>query len=122
MNKRHLLLSICCLLGMLLHAQPSAVSTAGFYELEKSGREVYNMNQGWRYCKGKQAEASKESYNDAAWTRVSLPHGLELLPEEASGNINYQGEAWYRKTFVTPVALNGKTTFLHFEGIMIQIQ
>ncbi|MEG2854927.1 glycoside hydrolase family 2 TIM barrel-domain containing protein [Bacteroides sp.] len=118
MNKRHLLLSICCLLGMLLHAQPSAVSTAGFYELEKSGREVYNMNQGWQYCKGKQAEASKESYNDAAWTRVSLPHGLELLPEEASGNINYQGEAWYRKTFVTPVALNGKTTFLHFEGIM----
>lgn len=118
MNKKYLLFSTCCLLSLLLHAQPTPISTAGFYTLEKSGRTVYNMNQDWRFCQGREPEASQADYNDQTWKRVSLPHGLELLPEEASGNINYQGEAWYRKTFVTPPALNGKTALLHFEGIM----
>lgn len=49
---------------------------------------------------------------------VSLPHGIEYLPTEASGCINYQGEVWYRKHFTPDAALKGKKLFLHFEAIM----
>ena len=52
------------------------------------------------------------------WEVVSLPNGIEYLPTEASGCINYQGEAWYRKHFTPADALKGKKLFLHFEAIM----
>ena len=50
----------------------------------------------------------------------SLPNGIEYLPTEASGCINYQGEVWYRKHFTPSEALKGKKLFLHFETIKLQ--
>lgn len=101
-----------------LQANDIGFSTAGFYELAGTGREVYNMNVGWRFCKGSCPEAYRKDFDDTLWEPVALPHGLELLPEEASGNINYQGEAWYRKHFSVPETMKGKKVFVHFEGIM----
>lgn len=59
-----------------------------------------------------------KEFNDKDWTVVSLPDGIEYLPTEASGCINYQGEVWYRKHFTPDAALKGKKLFLHFEAIM----
>ena len=95
-------------------------STAGFYALPETGREVYSMNPGWRFHKGAADGAERPDFDDRAWTSVSLPDGLELLPTEASGCVNYQGEAWYRKRFTPDAAWQGRQLFLHFEGIMGQ--
>ena len=62
--------------------------------------------------------AETKEFNDKDWTVVSLPDGIEYLPTEASGCINYQGEVWYRKHFMPDAALKGKKLFLHFEAIM----
>lgn len=94
------------------------ISTGGFYVVEGAGREVFNFNAGWRFYKGSVAGAEKISYDDESWTVVNLPHGLELLPDEASGSVNYQGESWYRKKFSVPSTLKGKKIFLNFEAIM----
>lgn len=93
-------------------------STAGFFRLDGSGREVYSMNPAWRFYKGAVAGAETYDFVDTAWTAVSLPHGLEYLPLEASGCMNYQGEAWYRKHFTPEESWKGKKLFLHFEAIM----
>lgn len=93
-------------------------STAGFYELKNSGREVWHMNVAWRFYKGDLPEAWQINYPDSLWEVVSVPHGLEYLPEKASGCVNYQGIAWYRKHFSPPAELKGKKMFLYFEGIM----
>lgn len=93
-------------------------STAGFYKLEHSGREVYNFNPAWRFLKSEAVDAWKLNYDDSAWEVVALPHGLEYLPTEASGCVNYQGEAWYRKRFSFDPFWKGKRLFLHFEAIM----
>ena len=93
-------------------------STAGFFQLPNSGREVFSMNPAWRFYKGAVAGAEAANFNDAEWTVVSLPNGIEYLPTEASGCINYQGEVWYRKHFTPADALKGKKLFLHFEAIM----
>ena len=93
-------------------------STAGFYAVENSGREVFSMNPAWRFHKGDVSGAEVATYNDSKWGVVSLPHGIEYLPTEASGCINYQGVVWYRKHFSLDGSLKGKKLFLHFEAIM----
>ncbi|MEG1332538.1 MAG: glycoside hydrolase family 2 TIM barrel-domain containing protein [Bacteroides sp.] len=93
-------------------------SVAGFYPIENTGREVYSMNPAWRFYKGAQPEAWQPNFDDSTWTVVSLPDGMEYLPTEASGCVNYQGEAWYRKHFTPDNQLKGKKLFLHFEAIM----
>ncbi|GIR18372.1 MAG: hypothetical protein CM15mP32_5590 [Flavobacteriaceae bacterium] len=50
--------------------------------------------------------------------RCKPPDGLELLPLAASGGVNYQGPAWYRKQFNLNETMRSKKVILHFEGIM----
>ncbi|MDQ0964874.1 beta-galactosidase [Flavobacterium sp. W4I14] len=91
-------------------------SVAGFYPENNSPRKVYNFNPGWRFAKGNIKSAEQPDFNDSAWDQVSLPNGLEILPENASGMRNYQGPAWYRKIFKT-TSSTGKG-FIYFEGVM----
>ena len=51
-------------------------STAGFFCLKNSGREVFSMNPAWRFYKGTQSGAEAIDFNDKEWTVVSLPHGM----------------------------------------------
>lgn len=99
-------------------ARQPEFSTAGFFRLDNSGREVFSMNPAWRFYKGAADGSERKEFDDKDWTVVSLPNGIEYLPIEASGCINYQGEVWYRKHFVPDAALKGKKLFLHFEAIM----
>ena len=93
-------------------------STAGFFKVEGAGREVYSMNPSWLFCKGHAEGADAPEFNDSAWEKVSLPHGIENLPMEASGCVNYQGEVWYRKHFAGNGAWKGQRLVLYFEAIM----
>lgn len=107
--------------------QPAAeprFSTAGFYALPGTPRSVLCLNQGWRFFKGEAAGAQEPTFNDSSWEVVNLPHGLELLPEEASGGMNYRGPAWYRRPLELAPPSNaskgegGGRVWLHFEAIM----
>ncbi|WP_439183348.1 glycoside hydrolase family 2 TIM barrel-domain containing protein [Carboxylicivirga taeanensis] len=111
------LIGLLCCLSTAASYNPE-FSTAGFFQLQNTGREVYSMNVAWRFYKGSNSEAYKNNFDDSNWEVVALPHGIEYLPTEASGGINYQGEVWYRKHFEPAPAIKGKKLFLHFEGIM----
>ena len=52
MNLRFTMLMVLSTVVMLVAGREVSFSTAGFYELEHSGREVYNMNIGWKFHKG----------------------------------------------------------------------
>ncbi|MFV0484577.1 MAG: glycoside hydrolase family 2 TIM barrel-domain containing protein [Bacteroidales bacterium] len=117
MKRSYLILVISLFFASTLSAS-SKFSTAGFFELEKSGREVFNMNPAWRFHKGDVRNAQEISFIDSSWSVVTLPNGIEYLPEEASGCVNYQGIVWYRKHFNVDNSLKGKKLFLHFEAIM----
>ena len=93
-------------------------SHAGFYKTGSERRVVYNFNVGWRFFKGDVENAWQADFEDSSWELVNVPHGLELLPEEASGGINYQGVAWYRKHFQLTEEQADKKLFVHFEAIM----
>ena len=93
-------------------------STAGFYQVEGTGREVFSMNVAWRFHKGHLENGHEQGLDDSEWPVVSVPHGIEILPANASGGINYRGEVWYRKHFEVAAEIIGKKLFLHFEAIM----
>lgn len=108
-----------CLESLCLFGAGMEFSTAGFYPLPGTGRQAYSLNPAWRFYKGEPSgDPSAQVYEDATWEVVSLPHGLEYLPVEASGCMNYQGVSWYRKHFTPADSLKGKKLFIHFEGIM----
>src|SRR5690554_5809296 len=112
MRKSHLLLSVTVFLFTLgvtpaLAGNPET-SVAGLFELKESGRVVYNFNPGWRYHKGDAENGESPRLDDSSWRVVSLPHTVELMPAEASGNRNYQGPAWYRKHFVVDRSLENR--------------
>ncbi|QQL44491.1 glycoside hydrolase family 2 TIM barrel-domain containing protein [Sulfuriroseicoccus oceanibius] len=118
-------ISIAAALPLSLTAQAGdspnwtpASSTAGFYQTDAEVREAINFNVGWRFFKGSKADAHTPSFNDENWEVVNLPHGLETLPLDASGCVNYQGVAWYRKQFTPPTDWQGQRIYVHFEGIM----
>ncbi len=93
-------------------------STAGFFAIPASPRRVVNFNPGWRFHKADVAGAEKSDFDDSAWEAANLPHGLEILGENASGCRNYQGPAWYRKKFqVADSARQGKV-YVYFEAVM----
>ncbi len=100
------------------HASHSSkqFSTAGFFSVDNTPRKVFNFNPGWRFYKGAIEDAQLVDFDDSQWEAANLPHGLEILGENASGCRNYQGEAWYRKSF----KLNKKTgrTIIYFEAAM----
>ncbi len=107
------------LFGFQLYASQPEYSTAGYYTLSNTGRNVYSMNVAWRFHKGELVDdPSKVTYKDSLWSVVSLPHGIEYLPVDASGSINYQGVVWYRKHFIPNNDWKEKKVFLHFEAIM----
>ncbi len=115
MRKLTALLMLC--LPVVMTAQIKT-SVAGFYQLENSGRQIYNFNPGWRFYKGDVSGAEKKEFDDSGWEVISTPHTVELMPAEGSGCRNYQGEAWYRKRFVVPTETNGKEVSIHFEAAM----
>lgn len=115
---RKLFILLLTLVSITSYAYEPEFSTAGFFQVQNSGREVFSMNPAWRMHKGDVKNAETVDFNDKDWQVVSLPNGIEFLPTEASGCINYQGVTWYRKHFTPNKSLKGRKLFLHFEAIM----
>lgn len=117
MKRQFSVLLFCLLMFSTLMANPK-FSTAGFFELPNVGRTVYSLNPNWKLHKGDITSAFEKEFNDSDWDVVSVPNGIELLPENASACVNYQGVVWYRKHLnLSGVKLNQRN-FLHFEAIM----
>ena len=116
--KRFLIQLVCLCMAYWANAYEPVFSTAGFFRLPDTGREVFSMNPAWRFYKGGMEGAEACGFDDRSWQVVSLPNGIEYLPTESSGCINYQGEVWHRKHFTPAETLKGKKLFVHFEAIM----
>lgn len=102
---------------MLLGAACSVCSTAAFgFEFSKAGywsaegspRRVSSLNAGWSF--------SLDAFKTAK--AVTLPHCIDEgeIGYEASGGVNRQQPAWYRRTLTWKKG--SARQFLHFEAIM----
>ena len=83
-------------------------SKAGYWDADGSPRRVETLTTGWEF--------SLDNFKTAK--SVCLPHSIDEgeLGFEASGGVNRQQPAWYRRVFSWK--RRGARQFLHFEAIM----
>lgn len=98
------------LVALALGAISAAAVTSGS-EL----RRVVNFNRDWLFQLGDQSGAEGANFDDAAWSRVGLPHSFST-PYFAATNAFYVGYGWYRKHFDVPAEWTGRRLFLDFDG------
>ena len=71
------------------------------------GQQIIAFDPYWKFnidpnSEGLEKKWHTSSFNDAAWTMMSVPGNWDLYNEYA----NYKGTAWYRTSFKTPLVKN----------------
>ena len=96
------------------------------------------FSDGWRFVRDSIADAISPDYDDSSWLAVDLPHDFSLM-ELPGGDTDDQigpfsrfspgnthtgpvmgGNGWYRKTFTTSKADEGKRFTLLFDGAYME--
>lgn len=93
-------------------------------QIEAQVRSVQNFDKGWKFSLGAEPKASNESFDDAGWRLLNLPHDWsiegsfdEKNPSGQGGGALPGGTGWYRKTFLVPASATGKSIFIDFGGV-----
>ncbi|MES1226912.1 MAG: sugar-binding domain-containing protein, partial [Bacteroidota bacterium] len=107
--------SLLLLITLIISAQANAQQTTG---------RVASFNKDWKFYLGDANDAASETFNDASWRKLQLPHdwSIELpfdstSPTGTGGGALRGGMGWYRKTFTIPVSAKGKNIFIDFDGV-----
>ena len=81
-------------------------------------RKKLNFNADWLLCVGDEPEATKSTYNDNQWKRVTLPYAFNGDEAFRKDIVDLTDTiCWYRKHFKLPKEdLQGKV-FIEFEGV-----
>ncbi len=116
MNNFKLLLAVTWLFSWITQANVLTVDTS-------SERNQVNINQGWKYHKGKvNTDPTKRSWNTSGWEQVTLPHSYQLTSinlddstDDKSQKTFHRDVSWYQKEMLVS-ATDGQQVFLEFEG------
>ena len=81
-------------------------------------RKKLKFNADWLLCVGDEPEATKSTYNDSQWKRVTLPYAFNGDEAFRKDIVDLTDTiCWYRKHFKLPKEdLQGKV-FIEFEGV-----
>lgn len=89
-----------------------------------SPRMVLDADTNWHFFLGDPTEAEKQTFSDAAWRTVTLPHDWsiegntdEKNPTGSGGGYFPAGIGWYRKSFTAPPEWKDKQVSIEFEGV-----
>jgi beta-galactosidase len=98
------------------HLGPASAAT--------SPRQRQSLDLGWRFVAGDPVGAEHKEFDDGGWQAVDLPHDwsvagpfLEDSKSGRAGGYAPLGVGWYRRSFVVPEKLAGKSVFIEFEGV-----
>lgn len=84
------------------------------------------FNEGWRFQLENNitGEPWQKEYDEESWENVTLPHDWSIFfdfksnsPANNEGGLLNGGIGWYRKTFILPSEVNGKTIRINFGGV-----
>jgi beta-galactosidase len=100
------------------------ISTSSSTYVNAQPRTINKFNNDWKFFLGDEPAAIDNSFNDAAWRSLNLPHdwSIELpfdstSPTGTGGGALRGGMAWYRKTFSLPETDKTKNIFIDFDGV-----
>ena len=100
------------------------IAVGSKFTVPASGRAVYNFNPGWKFVFGDQAGADQVTFDDSAWSNVSLPHTWnetdsyrKYISHGGGDQSEKMGTGWYRKHFKLPASAEGQKVFIVFDGM-----
>ena len=100
--------SLACVLLLALAGAPGSAAAAPSQRVR--------LDDGWRFAFGRQDDAEREDYPDAAWQLVTLPHTWNAEDAFTREPTFREGDGWYRRRVVLDPALQGKRLVLRFEA------
>jgi beta-galactosidase len=103
--------------GATLISQLSNVTLAA-PAVNGSQRRVFPLNHKWLYSEKNVPGGTSPRFNDAGFTRVTIPHTNKLLPWHGFDDKDYQFVSLYRRHFRMPAGLTGGRVFVDFGGVM----
>ena len=113
------------LAAVLALAQPG-IALAGVDTVPEAVRRVVPLAEGWRFQYGEATGVEAVGFDDAAWSRVAVPHtwnrvGFYIPNPEAHihtrDNTNKeQGVGWYRLTFTPEAIETDQKAWLQFDA------
>src|SRR5215471_14232002 len=115
LNRRHFLkTSSAGLTGIALlpHMRSAAQGNP------KPLRRIFSLNHNWLFSGKVMPDATRPTFNDAGFTRVTIPHTNKMLPWHGFDDKEYEFVSVYRRHFKLPDALNAPRVFVDFGGVM----
>ena len=112
MNRRHFLKTSSSLVAA------ASIAKASVAQAPATGRTILPINRGWRYSPKTSEAARATAFNDAAFTRVVIPHTNIRLPWHSFEDKQYEFVSLYRRAIKVPASAAGKRVFVDFEGVM----
>ena len=110
--KKQILLVFIILIGVF----------SGYAQNGIERKQLFDYN--WKFFLGDDSEAKTNSFNDAGWRKLDLPHDWsiegKIHPKNTTGGGGGYfpaGIGWYRKTFQVPDEWKVKKTAIYFEGV-----
>jgi len=98
------------------------VSLLGYTQNQLRRKQCFDNN--WKFFLGDEASAKENTFDDAAWRKLDLPHDWSIEgqihprnPTGAAGGYFPAGIGWYRKTFIVPPEWKNKRVSVYFEGV-----
>lgn len=79
----------------------------------------YPLNQDWLFGGRLSESALQPAFDDAAFSRVSLPHCVACLSWHKWDPAAWEDTWVYRRHFTVPGQLRDYRVFLHFDGVML---
>ena len=77
-------------------------------------REQVTLSAGWLFAKGEHPGAAEPGFDDAAWSRTTLPHTFNA-GESGEGDY-HRGPGWYRRAFEIDAIEPDRRLFVQFDG------
>lgn len=90
----------------------------------QSARKTESFNTGWKFFLGDEPQAKNNTFGDAQWRSLDLPHDWSIEGRFDQKNPTTQAEGglpagigWYRKRFTLPLSAQNKNVFIDFDGV-----
>jgi beta-galactosidase len=80
------------------------------------GRQVLDLDPGWRFLAGDEPRAAEPAFDDRPWQAVNLPHTWNAFDGQDGGNDYRRGPGWYRRHLALDGSLAGRRLYLQFDG------
>jgi beta-galactosidase len=80
---------------------------------------VFPLNQDWLFGGKLAAETLKQQFDDAAFSKVTVPHCVAKLSWQNWNPGDWEDLWVYRRHFSLPKECRDRRVFLHFDGVMV---